>query len=74
MATIKEIMISNPLMLKPEQSVFTARELMIINGFECLYVVDKTGMEEFNAVWSGPEALPSKAEITDPDTWIARVL
>lgn len=43
MATIKEIMISNPLMLKPEQSVFTARELMIINGFECLYVVDKTG-------------------------------
>jgi coenzyme F420 biosynthesis associated uncharacterized protein len=38
------------------------------------HVVDKTGMEEFNAVWSGPEALPSKAEITDPDTWIARVL
>ena len=43
MATIKEIMISNPLVLKPEQSVFTARELMIINGFECLYVVDKAG-------------------------------
>lgn len=43
MATIKEIMISNPVLLKPEQSVFTARELMIINGFECLYVVDKTG-------------------------------
>lgn len=41
--TIKEIMISNPLFLKPEQSVFTARELMIINGFECLYVVDKAG-------------------------------
>lgn len=43
MATIKEIMISNPLVLKPEQSVFTARELMIINGFECIYVADKAG-------------------------------
>jgi acetoin utilization protein AcuB len=41
--TIREIMVSNPLFLKPEQSVFTARELMIINGFECLFVVDKAG-------------------------------
>jgi len=41
--TIKEIMVPNPLYLKPEQSVFTARELMIINGYECLYVVDKDG-------------------------------
>jgi coenzyme F420 biosynthesis associated uncharacterized protein len=38
------------------------------------HVVDKAGMDQFNAVWSGPEALPSKAEITDPDAWIARVL
>ena len=38
------------------------------------HVVDKVGMDEFNAVWSGPETLPSKAEIEDPDTWIARVL
>ena len=38
------------------------------------HVVDKVGMDEFNAVWSGPEALPSKAEITDPDAWVARVL
>jgi len=25
-------------------------------------------------VWTSPETLPSKAEITDPDAWIARVL
>ncbi|MFC7362769.1 zinc-dependent metalloprotease [Nocardioides astragali] len=38
------------------------------------HVVDRVGMEEFNAVWSGPDSLPSKAEITDPDAWVARVL
>src|SRR6478735_1643333 len=38
------------------------------------HVVDKVGMDEFNAVWTGPETLPSRAEITDPDAWIARVL
>ncbi len=38
------------------------------------HVVDKVGMDEFNAVWSGPETLPSKAEIADPDAWVARVL
>jgi coenzyme F420 biosynthesis associated uncharacterized protein len=38
------------------------------------HVVDKVGMEQFNAVWSGPDTLPSKAEITDPDAWVARVL
>ncbi len=38
------------------------------------HVVDKVGMGEFNAVWSGPDTLPSKAEITDPDAWVARVL
>ncbi|HEX6149518.1 zinc-dependent metalloprotease [Nocardioides sp.] len=37
-------------------------------------VVDKTGMPEFNAVWERPENLPSKAEIADPDSWVARVL
>ncbi|MBE7325496.1 zinc-dependent metalloprotease [Nocardioides sp. Y6] len=36
-------------------------------------VVDTVGMEGFNAVWSGPEALPSRAEIHDPATWVARV-
>jgi coenzyme F420 biosynthesis associated uncharacterized protein len=38
------------------------------------HVVDKVGMEDFNAVWSGPDTLPSKDEITDPDAWITRVL
>ena len=37
-------------------------------------VVDKAGMAEFNAVWERPENLPSKAEIADPQAWIARVL
>jgi len=38
------------------------------------HVVDKVGMEQFNAVWAGPEHLPSRAEISDPDAWVARVL
>jgi coenzyme F420 biosynthesis associated uncharacterized protein len=37
-------------------------------------VVDKSGMSEFNAVWEGPENLPTKAEIADPQAWVARVL
>ncbi len=38
------------------------------------HVVDTAGMAEFNAVWEGPDNLPSKAEIADPDAWVARVL
>lgn len=37
-------------------------------------VVDKAGMNGFNVVWESPEHLPSKAEIADPDAWMARVL
>lgn len=37
-------------------------------------VVDKVGMDEFNAVWAGPENLPSKAELSDPEGWVRRVL
>lgn len=36
-------------------------------------VIDTVGMADFNAVWAGPENLPSKAEIHDPAAWIARV-
>jgi len=36
-------------------------------------VVAKVGQEDFNAVWAGPENLPSKAEIGDPDAWVRRV-
>lgn len=37
-------------------------------------VVDKVGMAEFNAVWERAEHLPSKTELTAPETWVARVL
>ncbi|HCB06101.1 MAG TPA: coenzyme F420 biosynthesis-associated protein [Nocardioides bacterium] len=37
-------------------------------------VVDRVGMSGFNVVWEQPEHLPSRAEITDPDAWMARVL
>ncbi len=37
-------------------------------------VVDKVGMAEFNAVWERPENLPSKAELSEPEVWVARVL
>lgn len=35
--------------------------------------IDKVGMDGFNAVWATPDNLPSKAEILDPQLWIARV-
>lgn len=38
--TIGDIMISNPVTLKPAQSLFSARELMQIHEYECLFVVD----------------------------------
>ena len=37
-------------------------------------VVDKVGMQEFNAVWASPDNLPTKAEIADPSAWVGRVL
>jgi coenzyme F420 biosynthesis associated uncharacterized protein len=37
-------------------------------------VVDKVGMDEFNAVWAEPAHLPSKAELGDHDGWVRRVL
>jgi coenzyme F420 biosynthesis associated uncharacterized protein len=36
-------------------------------------VVDKVGLDGFNAVWTSPETLPRKAEIKAPETWVARV-
>ncbi len=38
------------------------------------HVVDRVGMERFNAIWSGPETLPLPAEIEHPQRWIDRVL
>jgi coenzyme F420 biosynthesis associated uncharacterized protein len=37
-------------------------------------VVDRVGMADFNAVFAGPENLPSKEEIHHPKRWITRVL
>lgn len=37
------------------------------------HVVDRVGLEGFNAVWSGPEHLPTRAEILEPATWVDRV-
>jgi coenzyme F420 biosynthesis associated uncharacterized protein len=37
-------------------------------------VVDRVGMERFNAIWSGPDTLPLPAEIEEPQRWIDRVL
>ena len=36
-------------------------------------VVDEVGQDGFNVVWSSPDRLPSKAEITDPHAWVRRV-
>jgi coenzyme F420 biosynthesis associated uncharacterized protein len=36
-------------------------------------VNDKVGLSGFNAVWAEPANLPSKSEILDPPSWVARV-
>jgi coenzyme F420 biosynthesis associated uncharacterized protein len=36
-------------------------------------VVDQAGMAGFNAVWTSPETLPTRAEIADPAGWLRRV-
>ncbi len=36
-------------------------------------VSDRVGTGGFNQVWTGPETLPSAAELQDPATWVARV-
>ncbi|AWK10450.1 zinc-dependent metalloprotease [Streptomyces spongiicola] len=36
-------------------------------------VAEEVGMDGFNRVWTSPNTLPTKAEITKPADWIARV-
>ncbi|MFH9982092.1 zinc-dependent metalloprotease [Streptomyces sp. NPDC017179] len=36
-------------------------------------VVEQVGMEGFNRVWTSPNTLPTKGEISKPADWIARV-
>jgi coenzyme F420 biosynthesis associated uncharacterized protein len=35
--------------------------------------VDQVGMAGFNAVWDGPQNLPTRPEIADPESWVRRV-
>jgi coenzyme F420 biosynthesis associated uncharacterized protein len=37
------------------------------------HIVDEAGMDGFNTVWTSPETLPRRAEITDPEAWLRRV-
>jgi uncharacterized protein (DUF2342 family) len=34
--------------------------------------VERVGIEGLNRVWSAPHALPTLAELVDPDAWVAR--
>ncbi|WP_375494118.1 zinc-dependent metalloprotease [uncultured Jatrophihabitans sp.] len=36
-------------------------------------VVGRIGLDDFNAIWTSPQTLPTKAEIAEPQRWIARV-
>ncbi|MEU3347066.1 zinc-dependent metalloprotease [Streptomyces sp. NPDC006700] len=36
-------------------------------------VVEQVGMDGFNRVWTSPNTLPTKGEISKPEDWIARV-
>lgn len=37
-------------------------------------VVKRVGMHGFNQVWTSPETLPTRQEISEPIAWVARVL
>jgi uncharacterized protein (DUF2342 family) len=36
-------------------------------------VVERVGIDDFNAVWTDASTLPTKAELADPGAWVARV-
>jgi putative hydrolase len=36
-------------------------------------VVEEAGMATFNKVWTSPETLPTKDELTSPHSWLERV-
>jgi coenzyme F420 biosynthesis associated uncharacterized protein len=39
----------------------------------CRAVIEATGMDGLNRVWTSPETLPTKAEIADPKLWLERM-
>jgi uncharacterized protein (DUF2342 family) len=36
-------------------------------------VLERVGLDDFNAVWSSPDTLPTPAEIGSPQAWVRRV-
>jgi len=36
-------------------------------------VVGQVGIDDFNAIWSSPDTLPTKTEITAPGDWVKRI-
>ena len=36
-------------------------------------LMDQAGMDVFNKVWTSPETLPTREEITHPQAWLDRV-
>ena len=36
-------------------------------------LVEQAGMTGFNKIWTSPETLPTKAELSDPQAWVNRV-
>lgn len=39
-----------------------------------LDVADTHGRDTFNRVWEGPEQVPNREELSDPEAWVARVV
>ena len=39
----------------------------------CKAVIGRVGMDGLNQVWTSPKTLPTRAEIADPELWLARV-
>ncbi|SDD82751.1 putative hydrolase/uncharacterized protein, coenzyme F420 biosynthesis associated [Actinokineospora iranica] len=37
------------------------------------HVVGEIGMERFNTIWTSPETLPLRSELSDPQAWVRRV-
>ena len=37
------------------------------------HVVDAVGMDGFNRVWTGPDTLPTRSELQNPQEWLTRV-
>jgi putative hydrolase len=42
--------------------------------FFCDEIVRERGVEALHHLWSGPEALPTLAELRDPASWLARTM